>query len=78
MPVARDRRSNRKHTRQGRIRHAAAVRLAQFGGTVETTFEPTGLIAKLSAMLPENLSTNTKGIVPNVSTVRDTRREVAE
>ena len=52
--------------------------LAQFGGTVETTFEPTGLIAKLSAMLPENLSTNTKSIVPNVSTVRDTRREAAE
>ena len=27
--------------------------LAQFGGTVETTFEPTGLICKLTATLPE-------------------------
>ena len=52
--------------------------LAQFGGTVETTFEPTGLIAKLSATLPGNLSTNAKSIVPNASSVRDTAREAAE
>ena len=28
--------------------------LDQFGGKVETTFERTGLICKLSAALPEN------------------------
>lgn len=52
--------------------------LAQFGGTVETTFEPTGVICNLSAMLPENLSTNAQSIVPNVSGVPDTKREAAE
>ena len=52
--------------------------LAQFGGTLETTFEPTGLICKISATLPENLSTNAQSIAPNVSRVPDTRREAAE
>lgn len=52
--------------------------LDQFGGTVETKFEPTGLICKLSATLAETLSTNAQSILPNVSSVRDTRREAAE
>jgi two-component sensor histidine kinase len=52
--------------------------LDQFGGTVETRFEPTGLICKLGATLPENLSTNALSTVPNVNRVSDTRREAAE
>ena len=52
--------------------------LDQFGGTVETIFEPTGLICKLSATLPENLSTNAQSVLPNASRVSDPRREAVE
>jgi two-component sensor histidine kinase len=41
--------------------------LEQFDGTVETTFEPTGLICKLSATVPDN---TTPSIVPEVTPAR--------
>jgi two-component sensor histidine kinase len=37
--------------------------LDQFGGTVETTFEPTGLICKLSAALPEECTASVESDV---------------
>jgi two-component sensor histidine kinase len=52
--------------------------LDQFGGKAETIFKPTGLICKLSATLPENLSRHPQGIVPDVSIVPEAQREAAE
>jgi two-component sensor histidine kinase len=52
--------------------------LDQFGGKAETIFKPTGLICKLSATLPENLSRHPQAIVPDVSIVPDAQREAAE
>ena len=46
--------------------------LEDFGGTVETIFETTGLICKLSAMIPEN------SIGPHVNFEPDTKRVAAE
>ena len=40
-------------TRRGFGMRLLSRALDQFGGTVETTFEPTGLICKLSAALTE-------------------------
>jgi len=45
-------------TRRGFGMRLLSRALDQFGGTVETTFEPTGLICRLSAALPENYTTS--------------------
>jgi two-component sensor histidine kinase len=55
-----------------------SVALDQFGGTVETTFQPTGVICKLTAMHAENLSTNPQNILPEGSVAPNAAREAAE
>jgi two-component sensor histidine kinase len=52
--------------------------LDQFGGMVETIFESEGLICKLSAEFPENLSGQPQSMMTNVSIVPDAKREAAE
>lgn len=52
--------------------------LEDFGGTAEPIFEPAGLVCKLSAKIPDNLSNNTQSIGPHVSFAADTKREATE
>ena len=44
--------------------------LDQFGGKVETTFERTGLICKLSAALPENYTASVESDITRSTSVR--------
>ncbi len=52
--------------------------LHQFGGTAETKFEPTGFICKISATLPESLSSHSQDTVHDVSIVPIAKPEAAE
>ncbi len=52
--------------------------LDQFDGKVETKFEPTGFICKLSATLPESHLHHSQGMVRDLSIVPVVKREAAE